>query len=162
MAQEAFVFTVETHEHRERSADWYWALGLGALLGAGISIFFGNVLLAIILVIGAASIGFLAARGPREHQVRIDSRGIAVDGTLYPYRTLQSFWIDDGGEWEHLPAGREPRLYITTGSFLAPRFTIPLQSPAQAGQVRAYLRTRAHEEEQHPHFGEQVAELLGL
>ncbi len=145
---------VQTHEHRERSSDWYWALGLLGLVGAGLSIFFGNVLLAIILVVGAGSIGLLAARGPREHEVKIDRRGITLDGTLYPYPAVQSFWVEE-------EAG-EPKLFLTTNNLLMPHISVPLDSAAHAGQVRAYLRGYLEEEEQWEHFGENVARLLGL
>jgi hypothetical protein len=65
--KEEMVWSVITHEHRERTTDWYWALGLVAIAGAVASVFFGNTLLAIIILLGAGSIGFLAIRGPREH-----------------------------------------------------------------------------------------------
>src|SRR3989344_2146741 len=147
--EQTIVWHVQTHEHRERSSDWYWALGLLALVGAGASIFFGNILLAIILVVGGGSIGYLAARGPREHAVKIDRRGISLDGTLYLYPTVQSFWVEE-------EVG-DPMLFLTTSSILIPHVSVPLDSAAHARQVRSYLRNYLEEEEQWPHFGENLA-----
>lgn len=152
--EQAIVWHVQTHEHRQRSSDWYWALGLLALAGAGASVFFGNILLAIILVVGAGSIGILAVRGPREHLVRIDKRGVSLDGTLYLYPTIQSFWVEE--------EQGEPTLFLTTNSIVMPHICVPLDNAAHAGQVRAYLRNYLEEEEQWPHFGENIARLLGL
>jgi hypothetical protein len=152
---------VHTHTHRERSNDWFWGLGVVALAGAALSIFFGNVLLAAIIGIGAASVGVLAARGPRAHVVRIDERGVSIDGTLYRFDALRSFWIDE--ERAGFPDDkRGVHLYLTTNSMLAPHLSLPLESAAQASAVHSMLKHRLPEKEQGPHFGEHIAELLGL
>ncbi len=145
---------VITHVHKERTADWYWALGLIALVGAGISIWVGNLLFALIIIISAGSLGTLAARGPREHSVHIDQKGISIDGTLYAFRALKSFWVDKNPD--------APRLYLMTHGIMAPHITLPLGDVAQADQVRSYLRSQVTEEEQEPHFGEHILELIGL
>ncbi|MEK7068337.1 MAG: hypothetical protein AAB964_00820 [Patescibacteria group bacterium] len=154
MAQgDGIAWLVHTHEHTERSVDWYWTLGGVAVAGAVFSVIFGNILLAAILLIGAGSIGTLAARGPRTHWVRIDSRGISVDGTLYRYDSLNSYWVERGDD---------ANLLIATRSPLHPQIVVPLIEPSRAGAVRSYLKRYLDEEEQHPHLGEQVARLIGL
>ena len=117
------TWQVLTHVHRERTTDWYWALGIIAAVGAGLSIFFGNILFAIIIVLAAGSLGVLVARGPREHSVRLDGRGVTIDGTLHSYRTIESFYVLHG---EHVPEDREPRLYLTTEGILNRRMSLPL------------------------------------
>lgn len=146
---------VHTHEDQERSVDWYWGLGLLAVAGAALSIFFGNILLAAILLIGAGSIGTLAARGPRTHWVRIDARGISMDGTLHPYSSLHSFWVDQSGT----DAGK---LLVTTRAPLHPQLIVPLVERSRGAAVRSFLKRYMEEEEQHPHLGEHVSNLLGL
>ncbi len=145
---------VITHVHKERTADWYWALGLVALVAAGISIWLGNILFAIIIVISAFSLGMLAARGPREHSVHISDKGVSIDGTLYAYRSIKSFWIDRHPEY--------PRLYLMTHGIMAPHITLPLESESQGEQIHSYLKTKIEEVEQEPHFGEHILELIGL
>lgn len=152
--EQAISWTVLTHEHKDRSADWYWTLGALAVVGIGLSIFFSNILLAIILAVGAGSIGFLAARGPREHMVRIDKRGVSLDGTLYPYPSIHSFWVEESAE--------NPRLFLSTSGFLSPSITVPLDNASHAQSVRDFLKKFGEEEEQRPHFGEHLAEMLGL
>ena len=148
--EQGIAWMVETHEHKERSTDWYWGLGLGALAGAAVSVFLGNVLLALILLIGAGSIGYLAFRGPRQHRVAIDERGVSIDGTLYPYESIHSYWVT------------EERLFLTTSGLLAPHLSVPLDDAAHAQAVHNFLGKRLPEEEQHPYLGEHLAELLGL
>lgn len=154
--EQEIVWHVLTHEHKEHSADWFWALGLLTVLGAGLSVYFGNILLALILIIGAGSIVTLKIRGPREHQVRVDARGIALDGTLYAWKTLVSFWVNTDAKHG------DPCIYLTTHSLLNPHITVPLDSVEHGEQVRSFCRRYAKEEERLPHFGEHLAELLGL
>lgn len=151
--KQGLSWTVSTHEHKERSADWYWTLGLGALAGAGLSIFFGNMLLAVILLLGGGSLGFLVARGPREHDVTLNQKGLSLDGTLYPYKNITSFWVEEG---------TEPKLLVSTSGMLHPQLVVPLLSAARAQSVRHYLRRFSAETEQHAHLGEHLAELFGL
>jgi hypothetical protein len=153
---QSISWNVLTHEHRERSADWYWGLGLGAAAAAGLSLFFGNNLIAIVIAVGAGSIGILAARGPREHSVRLDSRGLSLDGTLYRFSSVQSFWVQP-----EAPA-REARMLVTTSGMFSPQLVIPLGNMTRAQNVRAFMRRHAQEAEQEAHLGEHLAELFGL
>lgn len=151
---QAISWTVGGGQPLERSNDWYWSLGVLAVAGAGASIFFGNILLAVILLIGAFSIAVLTVRGPREHKVAVDPRGITVDGTRYPYTAVYSFWV----ETEIDP----PHLFLSMRGILAPHFSFPLADRAQAGEVRTLLQKYAAEEEQGPHLGDRLAEIFGL
>ncbi len=151
---QAISWTVITHVHKEHSVDWYWSVGIIAVVGAAISIWLGNLLFAIVILVGVGSLGTLFLRGPREHAVRIDSRGISVDGTLYPFRAIESFWVERNTDY--------PRLYLTTRGIVSPHMMLPLDNHAQAEQVRSYLKRVVEEKEQDPHMGEHLAEMFGL
>jgi hypothetical protein len=151
---QTIAWTVITHVHKERTTDWYWGLGVIAIVGAALSIWLGNILFALIIIVGAGSIGALLARGPREHGVRIDNRGIAIDGTLYPFKSLKSFWVDRHPD--------DPRLYLMTQGIMTPHIMLPLEGVAQADQIHSVLKRVVEEKEQQPHFGEHLAELFGL
>lgn len=141
--------------HRERSVDWYWGLGALTLAGVLLSIFlFDNTLLAIILLIGTFSIGLLAAREPREHTVKLDPRGIVIDGTRYPFSSVHSFWVE-----HEVP---DPRLFVSMTGILSPHFSFDLHDETEGNRVRDFLRRFAHEEEQGPHLGDHLAEIFRL
>lgn len=152
--EQEFSWTVHTHEHKERSTDWYWALGTIALVGAAASLFFGNILLGAIILIAALSLGVLAARGPREHAVAIHRRGISIDGTLYPFSAVHSFWIE-----REVPY---PRLFLSMTGVLSPHFTLALPEHVAPEEIHNFLQKHIEEEEQGPHIGEHLAELIGL
>ena len=144
---------VETHLEQERSTDWYWGLGLIALAAIGLSIFLGNYLLAVILLLGAGSLATLIARGPREHEVKLSPRGVSLDGTLYPWQNVESFWVEEA---------REAHLLVTTKGILHPQLVLPLLDSNRAQNVRTYARRFAKEIEQEAHLGHQVVLMLGL
>lgn len=145
---------VASHHTRERSNDWYWGLGAIAIVGVIASIVFGNVLLAIIIALGAFSLGYLSMQQPREHTVVVGPRGLAVDGTRYPWRSVRSFWV------EH--AEHTPRLFVSMQGILAPHFSLYLADTVEADTVRRYFKRYVEEVEQGPQLGEHLVELLGL
>lgn len=124
---------------RKRTSDWFWTLGIIAAAAAVTSIIFGNVLFAIIIVIGAFAISLHASREPRIVKVEINERGIAVGHDLYLYRSLHSFWIDD----EHHDG---PRLVLRSERSFAPLITLPIGDVAELESVRAHLKPHLKEE----------------
>jgi hypothetical protein len=145
---------VASHTARERSNDWYWGLGGLAVVGIIVSILFSNTLLAIIIALGAFSLGYLALQQPREHSISIGPRGIAVDGTRYPWRGVRSFWVEHS---EH-----HPRLFVTMNGVLAPHISIYLGDTVEADSVRRTLKRHVPEVEQGPQLGEHLSDMLGL
>jgi hypothetical protein len=152
--EQEISWRVASHHLRERTNDWFWWLGAAAIIGAAASIFFGNALLAIIIILGAGSIGFLATQTPREHTVSISPRGISIDGTRYPYKSVHSFWVE-----EHQG---DPKLYLSMSGILSSHFSLYIAEGVEPDQVRKYLKRYAAEEEQGPQIGERVAEIFGL
>jgi hypothetical protein len=147
-------WNVASHSSRERSNDWYWGLGGLALVGAVLSIIFGNILLAIIITLGSISIGFLAGRVPREHSVVLSERGVSIDGTRYPYASVQSFWVE-----EH---EGHPKLFISLRGIISPHHSLYIPEEISPSDVRTFLKRFATEEEQGPQLGEHLAEIFGL
>jgi hypothetical protein len=84
MAGQVFsiVWHAPTHEWSEHSTDWYWALGILALAGSCLAIFFGNVLFAAIIVLSAVSIGILAVKEPRMCEIEVNERGVRIETSL--------------------------------------------------------------------------------
>lgn len=150
---DAIRWSAPAHEKQFRTSDWYWALGIIGVCGAAASVLWGNVLFAVIIAVGALSLGVLSAREPREHDVALTERGVVVDGDLYPYASLRSFWI---------AAGRTvPRLYLSTTGIVHPHLVLGIHEPARVEDVYDYLSQYLEEEEAHS-LGTLAAELLGL
>ncbi len=115
-------FSWHTHEyaHREKTQDWFWVLGIVAVAAAITSIIFGNVLFAIVIVIGAFVIALFAARKPNIVNVDIGEKGVRVGNVLYPFKTLKSFWIDE----EHREGAR---LILVSQKMIMPYIIIAVE-----------------------------------
>ena len=111
------LFAWEGREYRfeDKSADWYWALGIIA------SVLFGNALLAIVIAAGAISVAIAAAKPTRVHRFAIYEDGVAIDNDLYPFENMLHFSV-----LEYIDETLPPSLSIKTKSFLAPHLLIPI------------------------------------
>jgi len=98
MNKDSIVWETYEYEHSEKTADWFWALGIVAVAGAIGSYLLGNILLAVLIVIGGFTMALLAARHPDEWICDLSSRGLKINKTLYPFSTIESFWVEDDGE----------------------------------------------------------------
>lgn len=150
-----FSWVTLSHDHIDRSIDWFWALGVIALAGAAVSVILGNFLLGAIIIVAAVAFGMLAAKGPRECSIMVSERGIAIDRRLYPFRSLKSFWID-------ATTRTPPHLILAAESLLSPQVVIPLTGELDARSLREFLLKRLEEVEQYESPITRIVETLGL
>lgn len=120
MAKQTFRIEWDAHEyeHKERSADWYWAVGIVAVSGAIASVIFGNIIFAILLLLSIFSLTLFVNRPPAITHVTINEVGIQRGAVLYPYSTLRSFWIDDVSEHK--------KIILRSEKLLMPLIVVPL------------------------------------
>ena len=115
----------EWHGHNyafeEKSADWYWALGIIATAGIVASILFNDFILALVIAAGAGALALEAAKAPRTHYFAITDRGVVIDDSLYVYESMLSFAV-----LEYIDESMPPSLSIKTKHFLAPHLLIPI------------------------------------
>lgn len=121
--QRSPVFAWEGREYQfeEKSADWYWALGIIATACGIAAILFGNFLLALVIAAAAGSISLAASRGPRMHRFSLLEEGLVVDEHYYPYSSMLHFSVLEYAD-ETLP----PSLSIKTKFLLVPHLLIPI------------------------------------
>ncbi len=143
------------HEHADKSADWFWALGIIVLSGAITALLFGNILFAILIVIGGATMGLLGSTPARVRRFALTPRGIMIDDSLYPYQMLAAFWV------QHPTADTPAMLIVDANQFLSPHMIIPLDDN-DPDLVREYLLDFLPEEELHEPFAQRLAEMFGL
>lgn len=120
------IFEWQAHEYafEEKSADWYWALGIIAVAGFIACVLFGNLILGLVVVAAAGAIGLQAAKHPRIHRFAITDDGILIDNNLYPYSNMLHFSV-----LEYPDPTLPPSLSIKTKSLLSPHLLIPIDGP---------------------------------
>ena len=141
------------YEHRERSSNWYWVVGLVALVLVIGSIVMKNFLLAILVLLGAFTLMLYARRHPRRMRVVVSRRGIQVRNSLFPYHTLRSFWLHDEED--------EPRkIIIRSEKLFMPHIHLPLADDLDHEALRAFLLDFLPEEPYQPTIIDVLAEYL--
>lgn len=151
---EPIRFKAHEYKHRPKRPDWFWALGIIAVAGAATALILGNVLFSLLILIGAFVVGLFAHRNPREFEFEINEKGVAVGKQLYPYQTLESFWIS-------LTNPDEPLLILQSKRLLMPYITVPL-SNTDPQALRNLLIKYLKEEEHADSLSEQIAEWFGF
>ena len=148
------VIRWHTHEHAApKSTDWYLALGIIAVAGAATSFILGNILFSILIIVGALSLSLHAARPHKETAVEINQRGLVLNETLYPYESLESFWVEENESM--------PKLFIKSERTLVPQLIIFLEDTAPE-IVHEYLLEHLEEEEMTEPFTQKIAEFFGF
>jgi len=119
--QPIFEWQGREYKFEDKSADWYWALGIIALAAIVACVLFNNIILALVVGAGAISIALHAAKHPRIHRFQITEEGVAVDNNLYTYENMLHFSV-----LEYADPTWPPSLSIKTKSLLVPHLLIPI------------------------------------
>jgi hypothetical protein len=155
VAKQTFKLEWDAHEyeHKERSSDWYWAVGIVAVSGAIASIIFGNVIFALLILLCVFSLTLHINNPPDVIQVMVNEYGITRDDTLYPYHSLHSFWVDE----EH----PHRKVILKSKKLLMPLIVIPL-GEMDGDEVREILLKQLPEEFLSLPFLEKLLEYFGF
>ena len=116
-----FEWDAEGYVFDEKSSDWYWALGIIAIASAIASVLFGNVILALLIIVAAGALALSTMKRPQVHRFRITDDGVEIDGNVYEYDSIVSFSV-----LEYIDPATPPALSIRTHKLLAPHLLIPI------------------------------------
>ena len=142
------------HTHIEKTADWYWMLGIIGVAGSVASIIFGNVLFGVVILLAVMTIFVTSHRTPRVIDFEVSVRGIRIEQNLYPYSTLDAFYIDE----EH-PAG--PQLIVRSKKLFVPLLILPIPEK-YIDDIEDVIAPRLPEEHIEEPLSHRLMEYLGF
>ncbi len=144
--------------HEPKSSDWYWALGVIGVAISGGAIIFGNYIFAILVIIVAASLAIHAHHHePKLVNFELNEKGVRIDHTFYPYKTLESFDI----ETHETEIGTFAKIFIKSKKTLMPLIVIPI-AEVHPEDIREYLSIFIDEGEHRESVGHRLLEWLGF
>lgn len=152
------LFTWEGQEYafEDHGPDWYWALGIITVALFLTAILFSNILLALVILAGGATLGLQAAKHRRTHRFAIYEDGIAVDDSLYLYKDMRDFGI-----LEYVDPTLPPALSIKTNHILAPHLLIPIHD-YDPEEIYYYISEHLPEGEHEETLTDRIASFLRL
>lgn len=148
----------ETHEYlyQEKTTDWYWGAGIITVSLAILSIVFGNALFAVVILVGGIALCLFGARLPNHLRFEVNHSGLMIDRTLYPYKTLESFWVEDN---RHL--GAHSKVLFKSKKLVTPLIVIPLED-VDPEHLRDFLLDHIPEVEHSEPFAQKLLEYFGF
>lgn len=147
------------YEHHEHSADWYWAVGIVSVSLAVAFIIINNMLFSIIIILGMSILLFHAKHPSKIIECKLCKKGVSAGDRLYPWETLESFWILEGKN--DVRFHRDPKILLTSKKTLMPHIVIPL-TDSVIDEVHQSLSHMLHEVPQAEPLPERIMRKIGF
>jgi len=141
--------------HYERTTDWYWAVAIISLSIITLAILFGDYLFSLVVILAVFTLVMYVNRKPKLVNFEVNRKGIRVEKVLYPYASIESFWVED-----HVHHA-EPRLIVKSSKVVMPFLIIPIEE-VHPDEIHAYLLNFIPEEEHHEPLAQRIMEVLGF
>jgi hypothetical protein len=150
-----FSWDTYEYEHREKSADWYWALGILVVVGATIAFITKNFLFGFLLLLGGFMMGLFASKKNDPISVEISVRGVSLNGKTMNFADIKAFWMYRN------PFGIR-KLVMKTNRNFAPMVSLPIPDDMRATDLREFLLTKVPEQELKESFVDLLLERIGF
>ena len=156
MPRPSFKMEWEAHEyeHKERSPDWFWAVGIISVSVTIAAVIFGNIIFGVLVLIAAFALSMFASRPPQGLHMVVDEKGVTRGKVRYPFSTLKSFWIDT----EH----PHKKILLESEKVLMPLIVVPLGDEVDVDELHENLSLFLSEEFHDLPFVEKILEYLGF
>lgn len=156
---ERLTWSALEYEEKDRSNDWFWALGVIVITSSVASIIFGNYFFAALLLISGVLLGFFAIKKPEIIEYELNKNGLKIRSLLYPYENIKSFWVqvDKNGE-----KNLKPMLFIKSERVFMPIIEIPIEEELALDIQSIMLSKNIKEEEMKEHPSLKIMESLGF
>ncbi|MFM7089033.1 MAG: hypothetical protein ACKOW9_05920 [Candidatus Paceibacterota bacterium] len=146
-------WTLPEHEHREKTNDWYWALGVIVVCGSIAAIMYENYLFAGVLVLSGILMGHFGSTPPETVSYEINSKGFKLKHHTYPYKKIKSFFV--GGE-------TAPFLFMKIDRPFMPIIYVPIEKHLSEMIRGKFLSFGIPEEEMKEHPSEKLMDMIGF
>lgn len=153
------------YDEKERSSDWFWALGVIVIASSVAAAIYENYFFAVLIILSGVLLGFFAKRKPEIVSYELNQKGLKIRGSLYPYENIKAFWVQvEHSEEERQEHGGEikPLLFIKSERVFMPEIAIPIDVTI-AEEIHSRLTEKdVPEKEMHEHPSERIIDSLGF
>ncbi|MFZ3011558.1 MAG: hypothetical protein WA060_00980 [Minisyncoccia bacterium] len=153
------IWSALEYEEKERSQDWFWALGIIVGTGSIASIIFENYFFATLLVLGGLLLGWFAVKKPETVTYELNEKGLKIHDRLYPYESIRAFWI----QVDFTPGSNvKPMFFIHSERAFMPVLSMPIDKDI-AEDIHSIMTSKEIAEvEMKEHPSEKIMEVLGF
>ncbi len=151
--REKLTWSELEYEDRERSRDWFWALGIIVVTSSVASIIFGDYFFAALLILSGVLLGFFAIRKPEMVEYELNGDGLKIANNIHLYKDIKSFWVQTKDK---------PLLFIHSDRIFMPVMVVPIQWNMAEDIHSIMLSQNILEKEMKEHPSEKIMEFLGF
>ena len=142
------------YKRKEKTADWYWAVVLISLAMVVASFILHNALFAILIIISTGILMSFSMTAPKTVSISINQKGLTVGREMYPFATLDSFWVESAD-------GENQKILLKSKKLIMPLIAIPLEEHHHL-DVREFLLNYLPKVEMHEPLSQKIMEKLGF
>jgi len=153
MDQRPFAWTTLEYEFKEKGPDWMWSFGIIAVSAVAVAVLIENYLLAVLLTVSAFALLLNAFRRPNKASFEVNRSGIVIGKLLYPYASLESFWVEQNDP--------RPKLIVKSKKLLMPFIILPL-GDTDPQDIREFMSGFLKEEEHREPAFQKIMEHFGF
>jgi hypothetical protein len=154
------------YEEREKSKDWFWALGIIVVTSSVAAIIFSDYFFAALLILSGLLLGFFAIKKPDVIFYELNEGGLRIGNRLYLYENIKSFWVQieqpKATHQQNIETIIKPLLFIHSERIFMPIITIPIEEIMAQDIHSLMLSKNIAEEEMQEHLSEKIMEVLGF
>lgn len=136
----------------QKSRNWYWAVGIISGGGAIAGLVVGNVLLALLILLGGFAVMVAGSRPPAERAYAVSNTGVHVGAHIIPWDKIRSFAVRE-------THGSEIVLETET---LWGTVALPMVGVDQAAIIMELKNRNVEESDSLDTFVESITRSLGL
>jgi hypothetical protein len=112
------------------------------------------MLFAVIIIISTAILISFSIIAPKTISISVNQKGVSVGKEMYPFATLESFWIESLDE-------DNQKILLKSKKLIMPLIVIPLEELHHL-DVREFLLKYLPEVEMHEPLSQKIMEKLGF
>lgn len=155
---EKLEWTALEYEDKERTPDWFWALGVIVVASSLAAIIYENYFFATLIILSGVLLAFFAKKKPDTVSYSLTDRGLRIRSRLYPYDNIRAFWI----QLNHPEHPAKEFLFIRSERIFMPIISIPIDQ-SLAKEIKEIMHSKGvPEEEMHEHPAERIMDSLGF
>ena len=151
--KEKIEWSALEYEEKERSVDWFWALGIIVVAGSITSLIYGNYFFAILLILSGILLGFFAIKKPEMVSYELNKKGLKIKTRLFPYESMKSFFVQ---------TTPKPMLFVKSSRMFMPILSMPIEDNLAEDIRSLLLSNNVQEEKMKEGPSERIMERLGF
>ena len=151
--KEKIEWSALEYEEKERSVDWFWALGIIVVAGSITSLIYGNYFFAMLLILSGILLGFFAIKKPEMVSYELNKKGLKIKTRLFPYESIKSFFVQTAPKL---------MLFVKSSRMFMPILSMPIEDNLAEDIRSIMLLNNVKEEEMKEGPSEKIMERLGF